>query len=158
MKSILIQGVSHSGKSTTLTEVCKRLNPEKVWKLLPNRDEPEKSSIQEDSLENIFNNTFIIRVKGKNILVVAGSPTEQIIQITIIIEICIKINVEVNFIIASMRSFEKRENFDTRNELQKLSDIILEENIEKIPESDFKDHIDWKNRINKITNLILDNI
>ena len=158
MKSILIVGVSHSGKSTTITEVCKKLNPEKVWRLVPNKTEPEKSSIQIDSLENIFNNTFIISVKGKNILIVAGATTEQVIQITILIDICIKINLKIDFIIASMRSFEKLADFDTRNELKKLSELILEEKIVKIPQDNFKDQDEWKNRINKITNLTLENL
>jgi ABC-type multidrug transport system ATPase subunit len=87
MKSILIIGTADAGKSTTMREVCRRLKPTKVYKLLPDTKIHKNSKLQDSDVEKIFNNTFIIEVKEKLILVVAGAPTEQRIRLKILIEI-----------------------------------------------------------------------
>ncbi len=163
MKSILIYGKKDSGKSTTMLEVCKRLKPEKVLMLImPKKDEAKKNETKEVSVENIIggdgNGTYIITIKGKNILIVAGATTEQKIRITIIIEICIELNIEIDFAIVAKRLHERTENFHTEDELEKLSEIILKEEIKKIPEENYKEQQSWKDRIDRIVKLTLANI
>lgn len=158
MKSILIIGASNAGKSTTIREVCKRLKPTKVYRLYADKVTLENSRIELSDIQKIFNDTFIIEVKGKLVLVVAGAPTEQNIKITILIEICIKIEIDITFLLVSMRSFEKREGFDTPNELKAKSEIILTEKIYRIDDDKFENNIEWNNRIDKIVNTLKTNI
>jgi len=152
MKSILIAGASDSGKSTTAQEVCKRLKPNKVYSL-----NIREEAIKEAEIENIFNNTFIIEVKGKLILVVAGATTEQGFLITVIIEVCMKLKLDISFALVSMRSFERSEGFDTKNQLASISEILLVERINRI-DGDYKTSKDWNNRIEKVVELINKNI
>ena len=153
MKSILIIGASNAGKSTTAQEVCKQLNPTKVYSL-----NISEGKLKDAELKNIFNNTFIIEVNGKLILVVAGATTEQGFKITVIIDICIKLKLDISFALVSMRSFEKTKGFDTRNQLASISEILLVEKIYKIDNENFKNTNEWKSRIEKIVNLIKENI
>ncbi|UTX46809.1 hypothetical protein [Chryseobacterium sp. MA9] len=158
MKSILINGASHAGKSETAKEVCIQLKPTKVYKLSAVVANLKDSTLQESSVQNIFNNTFIIQVKNKWILIVAGSPTEQEIQISILIKICIEININISFALVFMRLFERLEDFDTKRELSEMSDIIHSETIYRINNNNFKDTIEWKERIDRIVKLINQNI
>jgi|UPI00050A030B adenylate kinase family enzyme len=157
MKSILIIGASNAGKSTTAREVCKRLKPTKVYKLKADKNDLIQSQINISTVDNIFNDTFIIEVKNKLILVVSGAPTEQNIKITILIKICIEIGIDISFALVFMRSFEKRNGFSTQNELEKLSEIIYTEKIYRI-NGDFENSEEWNKRVNKIVELINDNI
>lgn len=158
MKSILIIGASDAGKSTTMREVCKRLNPTKVYRLFADKYILENSRIALSEVTNIFNDTFIIEVHGKSILVVAGAPTEQIITITILIEICIKIKIDISFALVSMRSYEKREGFDTPNELKAKSEVVLTEKIHRIGADKYMKDPEWIRRIDKIVEAIKVNI
>lgn len=158
MKSILIIGASNAGKSTTMREVCKRLKPTKVYRLYADKTNLEQSKIELSNIDEIFNDTFVIEVKEKLVLVVAGAPTEQNIKITILIEICIKIKIDISFLLVSMRSFEKREGFDTPNELKAKSEIILTEKIYRIDDEKFESNIEWNKRIDKFVETLESNI
>ncbi|WP_284464586.1 hypothetical protein [Chryseobacterium sp.] len=153
MKSILIIGASNAGKSTTAQEVCKQLKPTKVFRLVIS----EKKLIDAE-IENIFNNTFVIEVNGKLILIVAGATTEQGFKIKVIIDVCIDLKLDISFALVSMRSFERKKGFDTKNQLSSISEVLLEERIYKINEDDFRNSKEWKNRIKKIVSLIKENI
>ena len=159
MKSILIIGTKDGGKSTTITEVCKMLNPTKVYKL-----NTVEKKIEIAKVEDIFNNTFIIEVNGKYILVVAGAPTEQNITLKILIEICIQIEIKISFLLVSKRTSERKDGFNTNKDINDFSTLIHTEKISPFPLTDnndsnsFKQNLDWKNRITKISKLILENI
>ena len=158
MKSVLIIGASHAGKSTTIREVCKRVNPTKVYRLHVDNNNLKNSQIELSEIDKIFNDTFIIEVQGKMIMVVAGAPTEQNIRITVLIEVCIQIGIDISFLLVSMRSFEKREGFDTPNELKNQSEIVLKEKIHKITDDNFINNIEWNQRIDKIVKIIKSSI
>lgn len=158
MKSILIIGASNEGKSTTIQEVCKRLKPTKVNRLYADKNNFEESRIELSEVTNIFNDTFIIEVNDKLVLVVAGAPTEQNIKITTLIQICIKIKINITFLIVSMRSFERKEGFDTQNELKNKSKIVLTERIYFIEDDKFQNNIEWNKRITKIVDTLKLNI
>lgn len=158
MKSILIIGASDAGKSTTMREVCKRLKPTKVFSLHINKEDYKKSELKESKVESIFNDTFIIEYNNKFILVVAGAPTEQRIKLTILIEICIELKIEISFMLISKRVYERLEGYNTVNEIKKKSEIILTEKIYRIKDSDFDKTTEWNNRIDKIVTLIKSNI
>jgi hypothetical protein len=159
MKSILIIGTRDGGKSTTITEVCKMLNPTKVYKL-----NTVEKKMKIAKVEDIFNNSFIIVVNGKYILVVAGAPTEQNITLKILIEICIQIDIKISFLLVSKRTSERKDGFDTNKDINDFSKLIHTEKISPFPLTDinntnsFKQNLNWKNRITKISNLILENI
>src|ERR1700757_2128780 len=105
MKYILIIGTTNAGKSTTIDAVCKKLNPTSVQHLKSDKTF-EKVAIDVD----ILNGTYLIEVNGKIILVSAGAPTEQNIRITVLIEICIKLKIKIDFALVAMRTVERREN------------------------------------------------
>lgn len=151
MKYILVRGTANSGKSTTMNEVCKRLNPVIIKKLKNN------SFVESDKDVKILNDTFLITYKSKNILVVAGAPTEQNRKITDIIKICINLNIEIEIALVSMRSVERKENYDTPSELKKIGTCILDEQIWKI-EGEYSESKKWNNRIENIISLINQNI
>src|SRR5690606_15562943 len=116
MKSILIIGTRDGGKSTTITEICKMLKPTKVYSL----NFAEKK-LKPADVKDIYNNTFVIEVKGKLILVVAGAPTEQRITLKAIIEICIEINIEISFLIVAKRTSERIKGFNTVEDINQFS-------------------------------------
>ena len=152
MEYILIVGASHAGKSSTVNEVCKRLNPEKVLQL--RGDDSNKRFEEVDDNLPIKNGTYLILVKGKSILIVAGSPTEQCITITVIIEICIRLKIKIDFIFVVMRLFEKKEGYDTPNELKKIGNCIYQETIYRIQSDKYKETKEWQGRIEKILKTI----
>lgn len=159
MKSILIIGTKDGGKSTTITEVCKMLNPSKVYKLNTIDKKTETADVND-----IYNNTFIIEINGKFILVVAGAPTEQSITLKVLIEICIQINIQISFLLVSKRTSERKKGFDTIKDINDFSELIHTERISPVPLVDknnpnsFKQDLNWKNRIIKISKLVTDNI
>lgn len=158
MKYVLIIGASHAGKSTTVNEICRRLNPDKVWRLVPNYSDLMSSSFEEVKIDTpIQNGTYLIQTGGIKMLVSAGSPTEQGITVTMLISICIKLKIEIKFLIVSMRSFEIKKGYDTKNELLQLGANIYEEKIYKIPGDDYRENIEWKARINRIIQAIQTN-
>ncbi|MBL0077929.1 MAG: hypothetical protein IPP53_02105 [Bacteroidetes bacterium] len=152
MKSILIVGASNAGKSTTAYEICSQLKPNKVYRLNITNE-----TLIESELKAIFNNTFIIEVNGKFILIVAGATTEQGFFITVIVEVCIKLKIDISFALVSMRCFEKKKGFKTKAQLSTISEIVAIEKISKIS-GDFKNSIEWKNRIEKIVKKIVENL
>ncbi|NTS39785.1 hypothetical protein HRG84_02615 [Flavisolibacter sp. BT320] len=156
MNSILIIGASNAGKSSTMSAVCKRLKPTKVFRLITDINNYKNSKLEEAEVGSIFNNTFIIEVQGKLILVCAGAPTEQGITILILIEICIKIKIEISFLLVSMRSFEKKVGFDTPKQLASKSNIVLTKRISRIEEKNYVETAEWKNRIKDISAMTLE--
>lgn len=159
MKSILIIGKANEGKSSTIKEVCKMLNPTKVYKLNTTEKKLEIAEV-----DNICNGTFIIEVNEKLILVVAGAPPEQGIFLRDLIEICIEINIKISFLLVSKRTSERKEGFNTKKDLNDFSELIYSERINRIllvnknDKDSYKQDLNWKNRINKIHELVLKNI
>ena len=88
MKAIIIRGEQSAGKSTTIREVCKRLNPQSIYKLY-----------NKEKVDDICNSIYIIKVKEKDILIFAGSPTEIDTKISIAIDACIEIGIDISFAI-----------------------------------------------------------
>ena len=158
MKSILIIGTADAGKSTTMREVCRRLKPNKVYKLRCDIKNYKNSKLESSNVEKIYNDTFVIEVKGKLILVVAGAPTEQRIRLKILIEICIEINIEISFFLVSKRLTERIEGFDTVTELADKSEILLSQRIYRIADENFMNEKEWNDRIDSIVSLIKKNI
>lgn len=153
MKYLLVIGTKDAGKSTTIYEVCKTLNPSKVWKL-----DIGQKQLRPAALDNIFNDTFLIEVNGKMILAVAGAPTEQGVKITIIIKILIELNIHISFALVAMRSQERKAGFDTEKELQLFGDCVLAERIYQVPGDDFASNKEWLARISKYAQIVLQNI
>lgn len=151
MKSILIVGTSNSGKSKTIQEICYQLNPKYVFKL-----DLKTRELNIAEVKSIHNDTFIIEINNKKILIVAGATTEQGYTIVSIVEICKSLKIEVLMAIVSMRAFERKPGFDTKKQLKSISEIILVERIDKII-GDYRGSDKWNNRIKKILNLIIDN-
>jgi len=152
MYSIIIKGTKNSGKSTTIHEVCRLLEPINVSEL----NIGEKQITHRDG--NLDNGTYIIEVNSKNILVIAGAPTEQDATVTEIMEVCIKLKISIQFIISAMRSRELKPSFDTINELKKMSTLLLIEEIHRIDGDDFQESDEWINRISKISRIITNNL
>lgn len=154
MKHILIRGQANSGKSTTIREICELLKPDNIWQVDIWADVPKKLAT---STANIQNGTYLIEVNGKFILIIAGSPTEQLMKVSEIIGLCQQLaNIEI--VIVAMRSFERRKGHNTPEELKKLGILIYDELIEEIKGDDFQTTPEWKNRINQLIKLVKDNL
>lgn len=154
MKAIIIRGAKNAGKSTTIREVCKRLKPQGVYKL----DISKKEKIEED-IDKIRNGIYLIEVKGKWILVFAGSPTEINIKISDAIDVCIEIGIAISLAIVSHRSIERKKGFYTINELQEREfEIIYEELIHKIEQNNFEQTEEWNKRVDNIVKKVNENL
>ena len=153
MYSIIIQGKKESGKSTTIGEVCRLLKPTKVSVI---RKEP--SVTEEVPIDQIYNETYILEVKGKNILVMAGAPTEQKVTIAEMIEICNEMNISIDFIICAMRTKERKPSSPTVHEIKKMSTLLQIFKIQRIDGDDYRESIEWKDRIADILKTINDNL
>lgn len=153
MKYILLIGAKEKGKSTTIANVCKKLKPSKIWEL----DKEKHTFIEVEISTMIINGTYVIEVDGKFILVVAGSPTEQIITITILINIAVSQGFKISIILAAMRSFERLEGYNTPNELNNFAQEIDRIKIRKI-DGDFMSNPEWQNRIERIVSKINSNM
>jgi hypothetical protein len=138
--------------------LCRQLNPKEVWELEISHNDLKESKLNESKVELIFNNVFVITVNGHNILVVAGCPTELSIRISIIIEICEILCVRISFAIVAKRFFERKDGFNTLEELSSAGTFIHEEMISKIDNSSFQECEIWKERIARLKLIILENI
>lgn len=179
-KAIIIRGKQSAGKSTTIGEVCKLLEPTEVKKLNLylfqnwsenqfqklcskfSKDELEKTFDivkNEETFENIgLNDIFLIKVDGKWILVVGGSPSEIKIHIVIIILLLIHIEIEISLVLTAVRKGE-RKNYDTKVRLESEEyEIIDTIPINKIEQGNFEETEEWKERIEKIINTIKQNL
>jgi hypothetical protein len=152
MRYILLKGASHAGKSNTVNAVSKLLRPSSIRRLGSNR-QFKVTSIDEE----ILNGTYIIQFANKCILIVAGAPTEQGITISVLITICMEQNIQIDFVLAVMRSYERSDGFDTSEELRQLGDCILEEVIYKIPGENYKESDGWRARVQRLADLIINN-
>lgn len=152
MNYLLVVGTKDAGKSTTIYEVCKVLNPAKVWRV-----NLWDKVLVPASLDNIYNDTFLIEINGKMVLAVAGAPTEQDVKITVIIAVLIELEITIDFAVVAMRSYERKEGFDTREELTKFGNCILDEQIWQIEGTGFKRTKEWQERISRYVKLIESN-
>ena len=154
MKAIIIRGAGNEGKSTTIREVCKRLKPQGVYKL----DISKKEKVEED-IDKICNDIYLIEVKGKYILVFAGSPTEISVNVSVAVDICIKIGIEISFAIVSRKYAERKVGFDTRKEVkEKGFEVIHEELVRRIEQNNFEQTEEWNKRVDNIVNKVNENL
>lgn len=144
----------HSGKSTTIREICKRLDPLQVLKLIIDKNNFNTPTLEIGIIENIYNDTLIIEVNGKLILVLAGCPTEQGISLTVILNQCNILKLTISFIIVAKRKVERKTGFNTQNELASISTIKHIENIEFIDFENYMNTPIWENRIDNIIRII----
>jgi hypothetical protein len=158
LKAIIITGAKDSGKSTTIQELCRQLKPKNIWQIKINTLDKKKSKLEVSSIDAIYNNVFIIEVQNKFILILAGCPTEIDIRITTVIDICFILNIDISIVVTAKRTSERKKNFNSKDELKKMGFIISEERIQKVKLTEFRDSIEWKNRIDKLKEMILKEI
>lgn len=149
MKYILLKGASSSGKSTTMKAVCKVIKPDRIQRLRPGIRTLEDCDVNVD----MANGTFVVQKGEMIILTSAGSPTEQGIRITVLIEMVIELRGRVDIAIVSMRKYEQKEGFDTPMELNGLGECLHIETIRRIPD-DFVKSAEWNSRIVRIVNVL----
>lgn len=157
--SIVIENAKNSGKSTTIREVCKRLNPSEIYLL----NLKERKLVPLDTIDifenhrklgHRFNTTLVIKVANKYLLIVAGSPTEQGKTITELFTICNDLK-EISFILAAKRSYERKKEYETKEELRKLSTLIKVISFKRIKEVNFMKMPEWNDRIENIVKMII---
>lgn len=159
MKYILIIGASNSGKSETINAVCEKLKPTKIWVLVPNKEDKLNSNFKlVSNSTKIINGSYLVEINGKIIFVCAGSPTEQKITITVLISICVRLKITIDFALISMRAFERKIGFKTINELKSFGEPIFKTKIFKIQQDNFQDTEEWNNRIENIVKLTKENL
>ncbi len=154
MKHIVIIGTKDSGKSETIGAICKELNPSEIYSI-----DLKKPSLVEKSLSTkIENDTYVIEVDGKYILVAAGAPTEQRKRITDIFkDVTVVLNIPISFMIVARRSSERSSGFNTIDELNSISECVHTERIrfiEGTTKDTIKDSAEFKKRIAKLVSII----
>ncbi|MCA4792694.1 hypothetical protein [Myroides odoratimimus] len=160
-KSILIIGKEDEGKSTTIREVVRRLEPSHIWKVSIEKDSKGTvivKSKQEVGVDDIINGTYVIEVNGICILVIAGSPTEQKFKFMDIYEACLKECPNILIILCAKRTKELKEGFNTVTDLEAISEIIHREQLIKIEDDNFRSSPLWEERIRRLVGLIEDNL
>ncbi len=148
MKYIVITGKRDEGKSTTIDAVCKKLNPDKVFKL------KERLFIEIPVHTILSNGTYLLEINGLYILVVAGSPTEQEIKIDTILEICVNHNYVIIVALVAKRTSERRLGYNTMEILAENGELMEEFFIEKVLAENYRLSREWNGRIDEITGLI----
>lgn len=156
MKYILIKGSKESGKYTTISEVCKRLRPESIRRL--NCQPHGRGFLEKYFSDEIVPGNYILGVRGQCILVIAGSPTEQKIQVTEIITTVQKLGVKPQVAIIAMRGRERLGNFATAHELSDLGKCIFETKIWRIPAINYKLSDEWNKRVMHLVNIVKINL
>lgn len=155
MKYIIVKGKANEGKTTTIAQVVKELNPIEIKSII--FDEDEAIRLVELNLSEVLENgLYLIKTNNLVIIIVIGAPTEIDIPISIIFNKILELKVNIDFAIIAVREREK-DGFNSRQELQKFGAEIYFEHIEKIPVIDFKNTEDWKNRVKRILNSIEEN-
>lgn len=157
MNYIIVKGSKNAGKSKTINEVCRRLKPDRIQKLF--FKPTEESFIEEvNPATQLLNETYIISLKNKNILVVAGSPTGQRRNITVLVEAIRQKGIPVHFAIIAIRSLEKLSNFSTVKELTVYGNCIYETKIRRIPAHNYSETEEWNRRIEHLVFLCQRNL
>ncbi len=157
MRYVIVKGGKSSGKATTINEVCRRLAPDKVTKVIQ-EEKGNTRLLPVQSTDDLADGNYIIRVKNKNILIVSGAPTQQKQSITSIIESVKDLNFEPEFALVAVSGLEKFKNFKTSEELKKFGKCIHETKIWRIPSHNFINTDEWKKRISYLTAITLHNI
>ncbi|WP_294820581.1 hypothetical protein [uncultured Flavobacterium sp.] len=156
MKYIIIKGSKSSGKSATVKDICRRLNPSSIKKLCIN--EAGIIELRTLAISDIEKDNYILKVKKRTILVVACAPTEQRKKISDIVLSIHSLNIFPEMAIIAMSGIEKLKDFATAKELEKFGECIHETKIWRIPSNQFHKTEEWDNRISQLTTLTLKNI
>ena len=157
MNHILIVGPQWAGKAETIKEVCRRLKPATVRKIfVPDCGPIAFKTLESDS--GISHGNYIVTVRNKNILIVSGSPTEQRVSITKIVDAVCKLNLKPDLAIVAARKYERLQNFSTPRELEKFGRCIHESKIWRIPSIKYHLTEEWNKRVSYLTAITLHNI
>lgn len=157
MKYILIKGNKSSGKSATAKDICKRLNPSSIKQL--SVDETNGSAtLQPMVISDLEKGNYVLTVRKKCVLIVAGAPTEQRKKITSILDAAHSLGIYPEFAIIAMCGIEKLKDYSTAKELEKFGECVHETKIWRIPSNQFHKTEEWDSRISHLTSLTLTNI
>ena len=156
MKYIIIKGSKSSGKSATVKDICKRLNPSSIKELYI--DETGMATLKPLAVTEIGPANYLLTIKKRNILVVAAAPTEQRKRITDILFAVHSLNIYPEMGIVAMCGIEKLKDYATAKELEKFGECIHETKIWRIPSNQFHKTEEWDSRISQLTSLALKNI
>jgi Cdc6-like AAA superfamily ATPase len=156
MKYIIIKGSKSSGKSATVKDICKRLNPSSIKQLYI--DETGMATLRPLAVTEIGSDNYLLTIKKRTILVVAAAPTEQRKRITDILFAVQSLNIYPELGIIAMCGIEKLKDYATAKELEKFGECIHETRIWRIPSNQFHKTDEWDSRISQLTSLTLRNI
>jgi hypothetical protein len=156
MKYMIIKGSKGSGRSATTKDICKRLNPSSIKELFI--DDTAIATLRPVSIQDLEKGNYILKVRKRCVLVVAGAPTEQRKKITAILLAVHSLNIYPKIAIIAMSGIEKLKDFATAKELEKFGECIYETKIRRIPSHQFHKTEEWDARISLLTSLTLQSI
>ncbi|AWH85258.1 hypothetical protein HYN59_09060 [Flavobacterium album] len=156
MKYIIIKGSKSSGKSATVKDICKRLNPSSIKQLCI--DDSAIATLRPIGIADLDKDNYLLTVKKRSILVVASAPTEQRKKISDIVFALHSLNIFPELAIIAMSGIEKLKDFATAKELEKFGECVHETKIWRIPSNQFHKTEEWDERISHLTTLTLKNI
>ncbi|MEL1243265.1 hypothetical protein AAEO56_03230 [Flavobacterium sp. DGU11] len=156
MKYIIIKGAKSSGKSATAKDICKRLNPSSIKQLCISED--SIATLRPIGISDMEKDNYLLKVRKRDILVVACAPTEQRKKVTAIVHAIHSLNIYPELAIIAMCGIEKLKDFATAKELELLGECVHETKIWRIPSNEFAKTEEWDARISHLTTLTLKNI
>ncbi len=156
MKYIIIKGSKSSGKSATAKDICKRLNPSSIKEVCV--DGTGIATLRPLGLADMEKGNYLLKVRKRCVLVVAGAPTGQRKKITSILQGVHSLNIYPELAIIVMCGIEKLKDFATAKELEKFGECIHEIKIWRIPSNQYYKTEEWETRISQLTTLTLKNI
>jgi hypothetical protein len=150
MKYIIVRGNTNSGKQTTIKEICRRLKPEKIMRIgVSDGLLLEVHNIF--TVDNMQDKTYLLYIKGKKVLVVAGSPTRQQLNVSRLINAINTAQIIVDLAIVAVNTFEKLKGFSTNVELAEVGSQVTDVKVQFIPSHQFVTTAEWKKRIAYLT-------
>lgn len=87
-------------------------------------------------------------------MVVAGSPTEQRVNITTIVKAVQSTGVNPHLAIIAVRGRERLGNFATTSEVSAFGKCLHETKISRIPSVNYKNSDEWNKRITHLLNIV----
>lgn len=157
MKYIVVKGSQWAGKAETIKEVCRRLKPTAIKKVHIS-DIGKIALIPVDPASGISEGNYIITVRNKHVLIVSGSPTEQRLRISSIVDAVLHLQFKPEFAIVAAREYERLKDFATTKELEKYGKCVHQTKIWRIPAIKFNLTEEWNKRVSHLTAITLLNI
>lgn len=152
MKYIIVRGNTNSGRHTTIKEVCRRMNPDKVFRInIDGQNVLRMHRLYE--VNDMQRQTYLLEARGKKVLVLAGPPTEQDMNVSRLISVIKREGIPIDLAIVAVNTYEKRKGFSTGKELQSLGSYVTDVKVNFIPSHRYATTDEWHKRVTYLSSV-----